>query len=590
MVGLRKIFLGGCLCILFLSSSFAQWLTQTIPLRPGWNAVYLTVQPEPSACDSVFGGYPVESVWMWNKRFSPAEFSEGPDQILPQNPHWLVWLPGTNPESFLSTVFRLEAGGSYLVKVATNASPFSLSLKGQPKLPQLDWYPHALNLVGFPVNPVSPPTFASFFSHVAGVDTSLGQDNQLFILDALGRGKVIARPDRTNLQAGVAYWIKCKGDMDYIGPLEISPASGGGLDFGLVIQEQDLTIQNISTTATYTVRVQEEASEIPPTGQAELAGSVPLSFLYNDIVNNVLTWSNMPAQGLSHTLGAGERWQIRFGVRRNDMAPFVSSSTNGAAYQSILKITDSGQSLLFRLPVVAEKEGVRRLAFASAGGELGQHHPNEGLWVGRAVVSAVSCPAYTSNALLPVASALPFRLILHVDAYGQVKLLQRVTFAWVGSETNGGFLLYARDSSVPTNTLEVNRLTAVAFPIMDPVVLTNCLTNAVSTGLTNLLCGTVTTKYDDPTNPFLHKYHPLHDNKDWNFQPYATNMETFVVQRDITLDLTGNVITNGASNPYWGIDEIGGLYEETVLGVRQQPIFVRGNFYLQRVSRLNELH
>jgi len=585
----KRLLFGGFVLLLLTSSSFAQWITQTVSLRPGWNAVYLTIRPEPAYCDAAFNGYPVESVWMWNKRFSPTEFIQGPDQLLPQNPHWLVWMPGANPESFLSTVFRLEAGSTYLIKVATNAAPFTISLKGQPELPQIEWYPHALNLVGFPVNPVAPPTFASFFSHVAGVQTDLGQDNQLFELDALGRGKVIARPDRTNIQQGVAYWIKCKGDLDYAGPIEITPASGGGLDFGLVNKEQDLTIRNTSTAATYTVKVQLEASELPPAGQAELAGPVPLSFLYTHSVSNILAWSNLPTLGISRTLGPGEHWLIRFGVRRNDMDSFSPSGTNGSAYQSVLKITDASQSLLLRLPVIAEKEDIHRMMFASPD-DLGQHHANEGLWVGRALISEVSCPAYASNGLLPVASALSFRLILHVDAYGQVKLLQRVTFAWVGSETNGDFVLYAKDSSVPANPLEVNRLTSAAFPIIPPVVLTNCLTNAVTSGLTNLLCGTVTTRFDDPTNPFLHKYHPLHDNMDWDFQPYATNVETFTIQRDITLDLTGNIFTNGAPDPYWGIDEIGGVYEESVQGVRQQPIFVKGSFYLQRVSQLNELN
>lgn len=571
-------------CIVLTAS--AQWITQTISLRPGWNAVYLTVSPEPADCDSVFGGYPVETVWMWNKRFSPVEFLESPDELLPRNPHWLVWIPSSEPESFLTTVFRLEAGGTYLVKVDTNASPFSVSIKGQPDAPSIDWYPHALNLVGFPVNPVAPPTFGSFFSHVDGVDTDLGQDNQLFELDAQGRGRVIARPERTNLHAGVAYWIKCRGDMDYSGPIAVTR---GGLDFGRVLKEQDFTIRNVSTASTYTVIVAQEASETPPAGQPELAGAVPLAHLYKDSASNALSWGSMATGNLSRTLGPGESWLVRFGVLRNNAAPYTPSGTNGAAYQSILKITDSGQSILLRLPVVAETEDVH-IPPPGPGDELDQHHPNEGLWVGRVLLNEVSCPAYTSNELLPTASTLPFRLMLHVDGNGQVKLLQHVTFAWIGSETNGGFELYSDDSAVATNATEVNRLSSVAFPIMGPLVITNVLTNAVTTGLTNLLGCVVTTGYDDPTNPFLHKYHPLHDNKDWDFNLYSNAVETFVIERDIVLDLTGASFTNGVPHPYWGIDEIGGIYQETVLGVRQQPIFVRGVFTLERVCALGELH
>ena len=49
-------------------SSFGQWTTQTISLQPGWNAVFLEIQPEPSESDAVFAGLPVESVWRWNRR------------------------------------------------------------------------------------------------------------------------------------------------------------------------------------------------------------------------------------------------------------------------------------------------------------------------------------------------------------------------------------------------------------------------------------------------------------------------------------------------------------------------------------------
>ena len=54
----------GCLAFLALCfgvcSSLGQWATQQITLNPGWNAVYLEVQPEPDDCDAVFAAVPVE--------------------------------------------------------------------------------------------------------------------------------------------------------------------------------------------------------------------------------------------------------------------------------------------------------------------------------------------------------------------------------------------------------------------------------------------------------------------------------------------------------------------------------------------------
>src|SRR5690349_2757716 len=54
--------------------AMAAWNTQAVTLQPGWNAVFLEVQPEPDAVDQVFEGLPVRSVWMWNRRFSPVQF------------------------------------------------------------------------------------------------------------------------------------------------------------------------------------------------------------------------------------------------------------------------------------------------------------------------------------------------------------------------------------------------------------------------------------------------------------------------------------------------------------------------------------
>ena len=53
----------------------AQWVQEQVRLEPGWNAVYLTVQPEPANCDELLAGVPeVESVWRWNRRFTPVDF------------------------------------------------------------------------------------------------------------------------------------------------------------------------------------------------------------------------------------------------------------------------------------------------------------------------------------------------------------------------------------------------------------------------------------------------------------------------------------------------------------------------------------
>ena len=75
---------------LFPAITLGQWTTQTIVLRPGWNAVYLEVQPEPRDCDSIFAKLPVESVWGWNRRFTTVQFIQDANQLLPGRPDWLT--------------------------------------------------------------------------------------------------------------------------------------------------------------------------------------------------------------------------------------------------------------------------------------------------------------------------------------------------------------------------------------------------------------------------------------------------------------------------------------------------------------------
>ena len=75
------------IALVFVASPLlAQWTTQAVTLRPGWNAVFLEVQPEPEDPERLFSGLPIASVWMWNKRFSTVQFIEDLDTLIPPSP------------------------------------------------------------------------------------------------------------------------------------------------------------------------------------------------------------------------------------------------------------------------------------------------------------------------------------------------------------------------------------------------------------------------------------------------------------------------------------------------------------------------
>lgn len=558
----------------------AQWRTQQIPLVPGWNAVYLEVQPEPRACGEVFQDHPVQSVWKWDRRFSTIQFVVDPATLLPEDPDWLLWLPASDPRSFLARLFELQGGQAYLIKVAADAAPFTLAVKGRVILPRLDWYPHGLNLVGLPVHPNQPPTFTDFFRFTPQVDTSRSYANELYRVDAQGRGQRIVQPARDRVQPGVAYWVGCARAPAHHSVLHLAAEGVSALDFGSLLVRRDLTVRNAHPTDALTVRLRQRASESPPVngGHAELAGPVPLSFLSRD-ASQQWEWSEFPAAGLSQTLAPGEEWVLRLGVRRLDFTPYTPHGAHGFAYQSILEVTDAAESLLIRVPVVAQQPSV-----IVGTGTPEPHHESEGLWVGQATVNQVNAPAYTGTGVLATPAPVSFRLLVHVDAYGQANLLQQVVLAWDGAltnapHTNGTYALYADDRRVPATASDVSRISSAAFPLMPPTPLGN--------DFTHVLAGTVTVRFDNPTNPFLHRYHPMHDNQNWDWEPYLDAVETRTITRGLTL--TCDTSTNGAADPYEGVERVSGIYHETLSGLRAQPIILQGAFALQRISRINTL-
>jgi len=576
------------LLLLVAPRALGQWLTQTITLQPGWNAVHLEVKPEPGECAQVFAGKPEQSVWKWNRRFSTIQFNVDPNTLLPESPDWLVWLPPSDPRSFLNRLGALQGGQSYLVRVAADAAPFTMALKGQVVLPRLAWYPHGLNLVGFPVHPNHPPTFTEFFKFTAEVDTTKGYANELYRLDNSGTGQRIVQPNRDRLQPGQAYWIGCARAPAHISAIHVTPGSGSALDFGTLLYRQDLTVKNVHPTATLTVWLRQRASELPPaTGTCpELAGPVPLSYLARN-ASNLWEWGHFPAPGLSRTMAPGEEWKLWLGVRRRDFAPYSPQGTQGAEYQSILEVTDAAESLRIRVPVVARKASATGAGLAiDSTGDPAAHHENEGLWVGAALLSQVNAPAYGTN-LLETPAAMPLRLLVHMDAYGQPRLLQQVLLAWdptltTAPHTNGTYALYASEAAVPTEATDLKRIDSVGFPIMSPVPLTQ------DTNSTNLvLTAAVTVPYDAPTNPFLHRYHPMHDNLNWQWEPYSYPEETRAIERLVSLSF--DAVTNTAANPYYGVDSFSGVYQETLNGLRADSILVKGPFTLERISRINQL-
>ena len=170
-------------------------------------------------------------------------------------------------------------------------------------------------------------------------------------------------------------------------------------------------------------------------------------------------------------------------------------------------------------------------------------------------------------------TAFPLRLILHRAASGTVKLVQQIYLGSDGKTTT----VATAEALFPSGLKPTKRLSSGYFP-----------TDFVATGTgamapTGTLAFTVPLSYDADSNPFVHRYHPDHDNLDPLFgTKLAAGQESWTVNRAVTLTFAASL--PGVTDPAWGVSMLGGTYQEVVTGLRAQPITTSGLFILYRVA------
>ena len=155
-----------------------------------------------------------------------------------------------------------------------------------------------------------------------------------------------------------------------------------------------------------------------------------------------------------------------------------------------------------------------------------------------------------------------------------------------GSADNSRFVLLTDDDliseyegvSLRDGEFIGRRISSPVFSFPDPVSMDG-------TFATNLeLTTPLVLDYDDPLNPFVHRYHPDHDNMDDRYEMLLNSgRESFTVTRMIKLDFVEED-PDGLNLPDWGYDLVGGDYYETMKGVHRKDIHVQGQFRLNRVS------
>ena len=536
---IRRIRLIGLIAMAVLPAR-AQWVTQTVSLKAGWNAVYLHVDASHETLQSWVGPdltNPITEVWMWAPPASTVQFVTSPQEPLADSGQWRHWNRNTGEGSLA----RLVPNAAYLVRVSADTATYSWSIKGKPVAPSYQWTTTGLNFIGFPTVPTGAPTWMDFIEPSAelqqaevffyrGGETGVPNPAQLFAK----RSETVNR--------GQAYWLRAGTKFNrYFAPFELELTGGAGLPFGDSLSAQNFRLRNL-TTNTLTVTLNMVASEAPPTGQAAITGVPPLQ-LRGALNQTDLTYSYLElpvGTARTVTLGPaglpGSDAEVVIGLDRGAM-----TGAEGSFYAGVLRLTDSMGFSRVELPVTA------RVAATS------------GLWVGTAEINRVEpyLPALMKlaaaadagaggsgleegetippNEELPsnVARTFPVRLIVHNPGTGgQAKLLQQVFYGM--DATTNPVVATAESMLSKAYMTQARRISTSSLPWRQgnaPWAFNGRL------GDTGTLTTTVETGFDEhASNPFLHTYHPDHDNLDATFKARVSRgMESYGIQREITL-------------------------------------------------------
>ena len=582
-----------CLLAYFLGAAQiqAQWLTQTFELKAGWNAIFTHVDLSHAALEDTVGAdanNPIQEVWLWQPSITTAQFVKNPQEPIDTGTQWGYWKRGETG----NTLQRLVGNQAFLVRVDDAVPTFSWDVVGKPVTFSFRWTTTGLNFVGFPTAPSSPPTYEAFLNKAP----ELQQTAEVY--QYVGGDLGLANPAplfafrTTPVQRGEAVWIR-SGDVfnRFYGPFELNSQSRSGVGFGSSLSQHRVRLRNL-VAEPLTVSAELISSETPPAGETPIAGTPPLllrgdldtatlTYGHSDFATGTQNWTLQPKGEI------GSEVEIVIGVDR-----FRMQGNAGDLFAGIIRFTDSLGFSQMDVPVSATVASTT------------------GLWIGEALVNQVRhqlvayerdadgnlvqdaeggyVPETFDESIGDVSRAVSLRLIVHNNDASEAVLLQRV---FHGLDSNSDLILANKESALDPNQLEAaRRMSSVHLPWTEannpwPFI------GELKQGQT--LATVVTVGHDDHTsNPFLHTYHPDHDNLNATFtQNLPQGFESFGVIRQITLLITPPPDDFGSRTS--GNLTFSGTYTESILlsgtGSEFQEYQVQGAFALNRVSEIATL-
>ncbi len=596
---MKRFFLTMLVLGVFAGIAEAQWYTKSYNLSAGWNAIWLSGDASYTTVDLLFGGTvssgtltsgtansgsltsgtvstgtsatpaPVVSeVWRWNPNPDQTQFIQNPSAPTTLSDEWTVWRrDGTETK-----LVRMVGNSAYLIR-ATGAMTVSIPMRAVP--PSATWLLSGANFLGFPALSGGAVMANYFSSMISGGNRGLPAGTKVFKYaggDLGPNNPVAVTIGSEQMNPDTAYWFSYPAVSDFEGPVRYEVPSVDGLAFGRTLPTQLLGITN-RTTSAITLNFTLEASDSAPAGQPSVLGGVPLVRRTFSADTNAYTETPVGALGsFVVSVPASSRATVEFGVDRTGMS-------EGGVYASVLRVKDASNNTDVRLPVTVQAAS------------------KAGLWVCEVQVKAVnSTPAISSDPnatnptgpstqVQPTSQPFPLYYLLHIDGSGVARVLRQ---AFVGKLTAAGNAMgiTVKESLIQNavvSDVKPARYFSPTMPFSTPVV-------TASGGASTALNWTLTHSYDDPANPFVHAYHPDHDNRDAKFaSKLPAGVESYTVVRNCVLTFT-DAPPDGSNVSGWGSMVFGGTYAETLLGLNKYPLTTSGIFRMRRLSEISDIN
>jgi hypothetical protein len=540
------------LCSLLLTSlAHAQWQNTTYTLKSGWNAIYLHGDATHATPAQLFAAYPaVTEVWRWNPNPNEVQFTSTPMIPSAGTSEWSVW----KSDGSASSLGQVIGQTAYLVKCSA-ATSVIIAQKVLP--PSAAWVRNGANLMGFPSKLTGSlyPTMGSYF---ATFPAAIASNVKIYKYNGgdLGPGNPVQvfSTSTERVDRNQAYWFDSEVVGNFYAPVEISISNGSGLDFGRTGSTITVRLLNRSSTVS-TVTIAPVASANAPTGQEDITAAVPITRRVFNAGTASWTETAIDAE-FTEVVGANAAVELSFGIDRAAM-----TGSSNAFFASLLRLTDSANLYDILLPVTARKASLA------------------GLWIGDAVVGGVQSKTagYTGTA---TAQTYSLRYIVHVDDAGNARVLSQVYLGQLAGATPQPGICTAESALSVADKASARRIVAAHLPL-DRVL------DGGTMALGGSLSCTISTPFNDPTSPFVHQYHPDHDNKSGT-TPLEAGQESYDLGRAVTFAISA-AAPAGVSATGYGASVIAGNYTEVLTGLRKDSVTVTGTFSLRRVSEIGTL-